>query len=382
MYTISDYGGMIVGNKRTSAYAEALRCSVKPGSVVLDIGTGPGIWALLACRLGARKVYAIEPDDVIELARELAAVNGYMERIEFIKDLSTSVRLPERVDMIVSDLRGVLPLYRQSVLSIVDARERFLKDDGVLIPRRDTLWAAVVTAPDTYRSRVSPWDEAPFGIEMHTASRFVVNTWWKAHFVPDQFLAEPQCWASLDYATITSPNVDGQVSWTATHTGTAHGLSVWFDAELTAEAHLSNSPGQPEVIYGSAFFPWSTPVALSVGDMISVNIRANLVGQDYVWCWNTCVLDNGLPQKIKASFKQSTFLGAPLSPSQLQKLAANYEPALNEEGNIDQFVVSLMDGTTSLGEIARRVSKRFPTRFVSWNEALTHVGVLSEKYSR
>jgi protein arginine N-methyltransferase 1 len=45
---------------------------MKPGSVVVDIGTGVGILAVLACHYGAH-VPAMEPDDAIEVAREIAA---------------------------------------------------------------------------------------------------------------------------------------------------------------------------------------------------------------------------------------------------------------------------------------------------------------------
>ena len=122
MYTISDYSGMIADTVRTEAYIRALRETITPDSVVVDIGTGTGIFALLACRLGARRIYAIEPDDAIQVAQAMAVANGCSDRIEFIQDLSTKVSLPERADVIVSDIGGVLPWFRSHILSIVDAR--------------------------------------------------------------------------------------------------------------------------------------------------------------------------------------------------------------------------------------------------------------------
>ena len=95
MYDIHDYGGMINDSVRMTAYIRSLRSIITPESVVLDIGTGPGIFALMACQLGARKVYAIEPMDVIELAKELAEINNFSERITFIQDRSANVELPE-----------------------------------------------------------------------------------------------------------------------------------------------------------------------------------------------------------------------------------------------------------------------------------------------
>ncbi len=86
---------MIGDSVRMDAYAQALRQVVKPNSVVLDIGTGTGIFAMLACKFGARRVYAIEPNDAVQVARETAIINGFAERIEFFQALSTQVTLPE-----------------------------------------------------------------------------------------------------------------------------------------------------------------------------------------------------------------------------------------------------------------------------------------------
>lgn len=73
MHSIANYGAMIADRVRVSAYADALRRVITSDSVVIDLGTGTGIFALLACRFGARRVYAIEPSDAIQVAREIAA---------------------------------------------------------------------------------------------------------------------------------------------------------------------------------------------------------------------------------------------------------------------------------------------------------------------
>src|SRR5689334_18780923 len=104
MYSLHFYGQMLADAPRMDAYTAALRRAVQPDSVVLDLGCGPGVFALLACKFGARRVYAIEPDSVIGVAREAAAANRCC--IEFFESLSTEITLPEPATVIISDLRG------------------------------------------------------------------------------------------------------------------------------------------------------------------------------------------------------------------------------------------------------------------------------------
>ena len=381
MYSIRGHGSMIADSVRTNAYAHALQQSVRPDAVVLDIGTGTGAFAMLACQAGARRVYAIEPDNVILLAREIASENGYAERIDFIQGLSSRIKLPEQVNVIVSDLRGVLPLFQHHLPSIIDARRRFLASGGTLIPQRDLLWAAVVQAPDIYGTYVGPWNGNGFGLRMQASQRLATNTWCQKGVRPEQLLTEPKMWATLDYATVETPDVSASLTWKVSRPGSAHGLSVWFDSVLTEGVSFTNAPGAPELIYGSAFFPWSHPVDLAVGDTVSVRLQAKLVGADYVWRWDTRIASENEPALIKADYKQSTFYDTPKSPATLRKRAASHIPKVTEEGQIDQLILTLMDGAASLDEIARRVVDRFPHRFPDWHSALTRVGELSQRYS-
>ena len=63
MYALPSFGGMVGRGVRYAAYAAALRKAVQNTSTVLDIGCGPGFWAITAARCGAARVYAIEPDE-------------------------------------------------------------------------------------------------------------------------------------------------------------------------------------------------------------------------------------------------------------------------------------------------------------------------------
>lgn len=372
---------MIADNIRTGAYAQALRKAVGPESVVLDIGAGTGILSLLACQYGARKVYAVEPSDAIVVAQQIAQINGFADRIEFIQGLSTEIDIPEKVNVIVSDIRGVLVPFQRQILSIADARQRMLAPEGVLIPQRDSLWAAVVEASQEYDKIVAPWSCERFNLNMDAARRIVTNSWGKVRVSPDQLLSESRCWTTIDYATVESPNLDATITFQVARAGVAHGLVLWFDAELIDGVGFSNAPGEPELIYGSGFFPWESPLALEAGDTVSVRLRAILSGDDYVWSWESQIYEKHA-QHLKAHFRQSTFWGAPISPKRLQKRGSGYRPTLGDDGQIDQLILGSMDGATAIDDIAHALMERFPLRFPSLTEALTRIGGLSEKYSK
>lgn len=380
MYALADYGMMIANRERTDAHVRALEQTVKPVSVVVDIGTGTGIFALLAARLGARRVFAIEPSNVIQVAREIAAANGLAGAIEFIQDLSTRVTLPEPADVIVSDLRGVLPFHQDHLPSIVDARQRLLAPGGVLIPQSDRLWGAVVEAPDLYEP-VACWQNG-YRFDMGPAQRIGCNAWRKGRVSPEQLLVSAQRLGVIDYRSVQAPDFSASVHWQAQREGTGHGLLVWFDSTLTEGVEISNAPGAPELIYGSAFFPWPAPVSLTPGDRISALWGANLSGDSYIFRWETRVLDVRDPGRVKADFRQSTFFGEPVAPASLRKRASNNRPKLDEDGQIDRLILDLMDGDTVSEQIARRVQERFPARFAKWQAALARVGELSLRYSR
>jgi type I protein arginine methyltransferase len=380
MYSLTDYGNMIADGGRFAAYAKAIASAVRPGDAVAEIGCGPGVFAFLACRAGARRVYAIEADEIIQSARQLAAQNGLADCIEFIQEDSRRVELSERVNVILSDIRGTLPFLGFAIPTVEDARRRFLAPGGIMIPQRDTLKAAVVEAKEFYERVTTPWQKTADGLDLSSSLSLVLNGSYGVSFKAEQLFTEPQSWLGLDYTAGPAESAAAALSFSATRGGVVHGICLWFETQLLGDIGYSSGPGGSATIYGQIFLPWLAPVTVVEGQKIEIDLRADLIGQDYVWSWDTKIFaHNEEPAK---QFQQSTFQGANFSPRFLRCRASDFIPELSEAGQADRWLLQAMDGSTSMQHIAQSAAERFPQLFHAVRDAFRRAAELAEKLSR
>ena len=82
---------------------------VKEGDVVIDVGTGTGVLAIIAAKLGASRVLAIDNSpEVEEVGRANAEAHGVADRIEFHQgDLFDPLDEDVDADVIIGDVSGV-----------------------------------------------------------------------------------------------------------------------------------------------------------------------------------------------------------------------------------------------------------------------------------
>jgi protein arginine N-methyltransferase 1 len=287
------------------------------------------------------------------------------------------VTLPERADVIVSDLRGVLPAYGTHFQDLGDARRRLLAPGGRLLPMRDTMWLAVIAAPEEFERRQAAWRSEPGGLDLRSALPFVANEVEKIRARADQLLGPPIRWASLDYPTLADRTVRGSAACAIERDAIAHGVVVWFDTELVEGVGYSNAPGTTtDSIYGQIFFPWPDAVALRTGDRLSIEVRADPIGADYVWTWATDLQRGGDVTR----FRQSTFKSVPPSPESVRKRAPAFTPALSAAGQAALEVLEGMRAGRTIGELAQQLLTRHPERFSSIDQAHGFAAALAERH--
>ena len=126
---LSEHEEMLSDSVRVQAYHQGIHRNVQPGDVVVDLGTGTGLLAFMASRAGAKKVYAVEHSDVIEIAREIARHNGFTN-IEFVQTNSREFTPPEPVDVVLHEQMGDELFNENMVQNLLDVRDRFLRPHG------------------------------------------------------------------------------------------------------------------------------------------------------------------------------------------------------------------------------------------------------------
>lgn len=360
---------------RLDQFAAAIAARVRPGDTVVDLGAGTGILSFLACRAGARRVYAIEAGESLEFARLLAARNGFLERIEFINTPSTQVVLPERVQVIVGDIHDTFGLQARGMAAITDARDRFLAPGGVLIPCRIQLMAVPVESEDLYRRKMEIWNGRVQGIDLSPMRSLAANQPTAARFDRSQLLAAPAALAAIDLMRVTQLHSGGTASGEVTRAGVLHGICGCFVATLADGVQIGNVPGDSGATnFAQAYFPVESPVAVQAGDRVTIRLETH---DATAARWQVDVTRAG---QSLARFDHSTLHGAGLSVHKLRKQADDYRPALTPLGAVERDLLERFDGTHSAAQLESWLAVRSRSVLPSAHEAAVFLKQTIDRY--
>jgi SAM-dependent methyltransferase len=257
---------LLSDSTRLQAVRRALRETVRPGSVVVDLGAGTGILGFLALREGAGRVYAIERHPIVRLARAIAAENGYGDRVRFVEGDSRRVRLPERADVIVSDLVGPLGIDPDMAESLADAR-RFLKKRGRFVPERSEVWIAPVRAAALHRRHVQAGKG--HGVRLDAVHALAANRLGCFPGVPRSLAAPLRQGFAFDFGR-GSPAFPRRARATfRVRGGLVHGIAVVVRVRLSKSVRLESTFGAH---WKPVFLPVRHPIPTRPGERLEAEL--------------------------------------------------------------------------------------------------------------
>ncbi|MFE9534903.1 methyltransferase domain-containing protein [Streptomyces sp. NPDC006691] len=143
---------LMLGDRlRMDAYRAAISEAVRPGDTVLDLGTGTGILAQWALEAGAARVYGIDLNEqVLDTASQRLRDAGFGDRFRPLAGHSFDLRLPEPADIVISEILGNLADNENCVAILDDARRRFLRPGGAMLPRTVESYLVPVAAESAH----------------------------------------------------------------------------------------------------------------------------------------------------------------------------------------------------------------------------------------
>ncbi len=269
---------MVYDELRNQAFRDALEHLMDPSAIVLEIGTGSGILAMMAARAGARHVYTCEMENLIaDAARENIRKNSYEDRITVIAkkstDLVVGTDLPEKADMFVAEIvdnnllgENVLPLME-------DAKNRLLKPDAIILPDRiATLGVLVGDGTWTRNCRV----DTISGFDLSAMNRFAPSV---TPVFADRDLADAFCdpveLFAFDLAhTDHFPSEKKTVNVKIIRDGRIDGLVQWLWLGFGRTIVFENRPPQKSVWWPILhLFP--SPLTVRRGQQFFMNVSHN-----------------------------------------------------------------------------------------------------------
>jgi protein arginine N-methyltransferase 1 len=287
MFPLQSHLQMLSDKPRVEAFRRAIAETVKAGDVVADIGTGTGILAFFAAMAGARRVYALEWAPIIDVARRIARDNGVAGRIRFIPAHSMEADLPEAVDLLVTETVGCFAFDEGITAVVEDARRRFLKPNGRIIPQRLLLKALPVYFP---RGHPFEFLDRGFGdMNLEHLRNLCANTIFSLRW-PDladaRRLAAGQNLADIDLRDCRAVTYPLRLSarFTIACQGRLHGVVVFPHVHLTDKQRIRLFEDETFVPthWEYTFFPNRRPLPVEAGDLLDLALTVT-ADNGFVW---------------------------------------------------------------------------------------------------
>jgi len=267
--------------RRNNAYFAALKSAITPDSDVFEIGTGSGLLAMMAAKLGANRVTTCEAVPLIaKTAQRIVTDNGYEKSVKVIckqsADVNVGEDLPQKADILVSEIFSSELLGEHVLPSIEDAKRRLLKPQGRVIPAAGSIMIAVFGGYDLGRNLKV---EDSFGFKLqHFNSIVSEKQQIRRDDLDVEMLSDDTEAFRFDFENSTSfPGQKKMLRIPIKNSGRCHGIIQWIRLQMDKEVVFENHPSEKSSVSNWQRCAYVFPESIDVkpGQVIVVSASHN-----------------------------------------------------------------------------------------------------------
>jgi len=274
---------MMNEHKRNDAYYQALQSVITPATDVFEIGTGSGLLAMMSAKLGAKRVTTCEAECVIaDIAQQIVADNGYENMVTVIPkrsgDIIVGEDFPEKVDILVSEILSSELLGENVLPSIQDAKRRFLKPGGTIIPAKASIMVALFGGSDIGKHLVVD-DVYGFNLQRFntiTLKKLIVSR----SDLNIEFLTDDIAVFDFDFTSDSHfPSEMKQLRVPIKSDGLCFGFIQWIRLQMNQEVTYENHPSEKSIVSGwqHCAYLLPKPIFVEQGQMAVISAAHNRV---------------------------------------------------------------------------------------------------------
>jgi len=270
---------MLKDSVRTLSYKRSILDNkhLFEGKLVLDVGCGTAILSMFAAQAGAKHVYAVDSSDIIHQAMQIVKDNGMSEKITCIQGKMEDVVLPEKVDVIISEWMGYFLLYETMLPTVLEARDKWLKPGGSILPDQANLFIACLEDAEYKEEKIEYWDNV-YGFDFRCIKKIAYREPLVDTVNPKAVVSTPSKFLTLNLNTCKTEDLTFSSTFEciAQRNDYVHGFIAWFDITFSCchkPVYFSTGPNSKYTHWKQTVFYLEETLSVEHGEKVKGTIK-------------------------------------------------------------------------------------------------------------